>query len=98
MKMETVAIVFLHIWLNAKHPVDILVSSSEIIPNNYLPQLFKNLLFSLNLAPKSSIAFKWPGTKGLNSCRVHFRIAPLNNQIAPLWGVGPTLGNTALEN
>ena len=29
--------------------------------------------------------------------RVYFRIAPLNNQIAPLWGVGPTLGNTALN-
>ena len=82
----------------AKHPVDILVSSSEIIPNNYLPQLFKKLLLSLNLAPKSSIAFKWPGAKGLNSCRVHFRIAPLNNQIALLWGVGPALGNTDLNH
>jgi hypothetical protein len=24
-------------------------------------------------------------------------LPPLNNQIAPLWGVGPTLGNTGLE-
>lgn len=49
---------------DAKHLVEILVSLSEIIPNNYLRQLFRNLLFSLNLAPKSSIALKWPGAKG----------------------------------
>jgi hypothetical protein len=29
--------------------------------------------------------------------KIHFRNAPLNNQIAPLWGVGPTLGNTDLK-
>lgn len=29
-----------------------------------------------------------------NSLLTHSRIAPLKNQIAPLWDVRPTLGNT----
>ena len=37
-------------------------------------------------------------TVNLNSGRVHLQIAPLNNQIAPLWGVDLALGNAALES
>ena len=67
------------------------------IPHHKTTYFFHLKFFLENMLYASKTEINKVKTQILISRSSNVRIAPLNNQIAPLWGVGPTLGNPGLK-